>query len=291
MERKRILAIILCLTMVISVAGCSNTTNVQSKNQSQIVNVKNHKIKIKAKDWSEDGKSLVDVTYNGKYTGKMKKKKPFGKGKFVSKNDDNVKWTYIGEFKNGTFNGYGSTTWEKNKYVKEEGKYSDGAFTPTKVEHLQYENSYYENSKKSGYHSFYMSEKGLNFFKNHQNFFPIDMNNVPQDYESNIAGQFDYPQASKNISTFYDKLYRLSNLSVVQNSEYSEFGQTVTEMLCVDLNSDNPYYYTIFYFGSTPYVEVDTVHQIVFLPQCEGSFEDNQGGNTLCMFVVATEMN
>ena len=105
------------------------------------------------------------------------------------------------------------------------------------------------------------------------------------------AGQFDYPQASKNISTFYDKLYRLSNLSVVQNSEYSEFGQTVTEMLCVDLNSDNPYYYTIFYFGSTPYVEGDTVHQIVFLPQCEGSFEDNQGGNTLCMFVVATEMN
>lgn len=36
--------------------------------------MKNHKIKIKAKDWSEDGKSLVDVTYNGKYTGKMKKR-------------------------------------------------------------------------------------------------------------------------------------------------------------------------------------------------------------------------
>lgn len=294
MLKNKILTIIVCLAMVSGITGCSTSSNAKSDNKTEIVSVKNHKITIKAKEWSDDGKTLTDTTYKGKYTGKMKNKKPYGKGKFVSENSDNIKWTYKGEFKNGTFNGQGTTTWEKNKITKISkifGTYKDGAFTPTKADYLQNENAYYQNTKISGYHQFTMSDKGMDFFKNHQNYFPVDMNNPPEDYASNIAGSFDYPQASKNIDSFEDKLYQVQNLYVRQIYETYVCGQPVTEMLGVDTNSDIYYYYTILYFGSTNYVEGDTVNQIIFLPQCEGTFDDTEGGTTWCMFIIASEID
>lgn len=287
MNIKRIFTIlVLSLTVVYSLTGCT-TTN--SAPKSDIVSVKNKKITIQAKDWNDDGTALEDTSYKGKYTGKLKKKKPYGKGTFVSKNSEGEKWTYKGEFKNGTFNGKGSTNWENEKNIEEAGTYTDGAFTPTKVEILKYENAYYKNSKISSFHNFYMSDKGMDFFINHQNYFPVDVNNVPADYAANIAGNFDYPQASKNMTGFEDKLFQVSDIEVVQNSENSLCGQTITEMLCVD--DSLSFYYAVFYIGSTPFVEGDTINKMVFLPQCEGYFDDDTGGTTRCIFVVATEMS
>lgn len=49
----------------------------------------------------------------GIYTGHIIDNIPDGIGKFVSKNEAGEEWTYIGEWKNGHFNGYG-TSWFAN---------------------------------------------------------------------------------------------------------------------------------------------------------------------------------
>ena len=48
---------IVCLAMVSGITGCSTSSNAKSDNKTEIVSVKNHKITIKAKEWSDDGKT------------------------------------------------------------------------------------------------------------------------------------------------------------------------------------------------------------------------------------------
>lgn len=60
---------------------------------------------------------------NGFYTGPVKNNLPNGIGKFSSINESGNGWTYIGEWKNGHFNGYGMTNWENG--IVNIGPYQD----------------------------------------------------------------------------------------------------------------------------------------------------------------------
>lgn len=65
------------------------------------------------------------IQQEGTYTGEVNKDgKPEGKGVFKSQNSKGDKWTYEGDFKNGTFEGKGTLTF---KDLKREGDYSNGA--------------------------------------------------------------------------------------------------------------------------------------------------------------------
>ncbi|WP_435892015.1 hypothetical protein, partial [Klebsiella pneumoniae] len=48
----------------------------------------------------------------GIYSGDMKEGIPHGQGTFTSENEEGIKWTYEGEFKEGHFDGEGKTTWK-----------------------------------------------------------------------------------------------------------------------------------------------------------------------------------
>ena len=49
----------------------------------------------------------------GTYSGDLNEQGlPHGQGKFTSTNAEGEKWTYVGEFKNGHFDGEGKTTWK-----------------------------------------------------------------------------------------------------------------------------------------------------------------------------------
>lgn len=61
----------------------------------------------------------------GTYTGEVDKSgKPDGKGIFKSQNAKGVKWTYEGDFKNGTFEGKGTITFEDG--IKTEANFHNG---------------------------------------------------------------------------------------------------------------------------------------------------------------------
>ncbi|NLF29059.1 MAG: hypothetical protein GX592_14275 [Clostridiales bacterium] len=59
----------------------------------------------------------------GRYTGEVSGGLPDGSGTFVSVNEEEVEWTYTGEWSNGHFEGYGTTVWADG--WREEGLYSN----------------------------------------------------------------------------------------------------------------------------------------------------------------------
>jgi len=59
----------------------------------------------------------------GRYTGEVSDGLPNGSGTFASINDEEVEWTYTGEWSNGHFEGYGETLWADG--WREEGFYSN----------------------------------------------------------------------------------------------------------------------------------------------------------------------
>ncbi len=62
----------------------------------------------------------------GPYDGQVTDGVPNGKGSFSSANDEGVKWTYVGEFKNNEFSGKGEMTWgDGSKYT---GEFAHGEF-------------------------------------------------------------------------------------------------------------------------------------------------------------------
>ena len=67
----------------------------------------------------------------GVYKGDVIDGIPVGKGKFTTKNDEGVTWTYTGEFSDGTFNGYGEMIWDQDDYIPDIGLFTNGEFTPT----------------------------------------------------------------------------------------------------------------------------------------------------------------
>ena len=71
----------------------------------------------------------------GTYEGDMKDGVPHGMGKFSSQNDQGDKWTYEGEFKNGHFDGEGTTTWDDGN--KEIGTYKNDEIVPLKGKNIK----------------------------------------------------------------------------------------------------------------------------------------------------------
>lgn len=63
--------------------------------------------------------ALPEVTRTGLYTGNLNDDGlPDGFGVFSTINDNNEPWYYIGEWKDGTFNGHGVQVWEMGKVVE-----------------------------------------------------------------------------------------------------------------------------------------------------------------------------
>ncbi len=136
--------IVVSMLLALCVAGCGNEKVTDKQMTIPMVN------------------GMETIQQNGTYTGEINKDgKPEGKGVFKSNNTKGTKWTYEGTFKNGTFEGKGSLTFE-NGY-KREGEYHNGAengqIKETDNGKLLYEGEF-KNAKKNGKGKVYDSKTG-----------------------------------------------------------------------------------------------------------------------------------
>lgn len=103
------------------------------------------------------------IVRKGTYDGKTVNGLAEGKGKFSAKNDSNEKYTYVGKWKKGLWNGQGEQTFEKSG-EKCIGHFKDGEWSPTAYDML---NSYgYNKSAK-----YTICANAAKYIKKHGNYF------------------------------------------------------------------------------------------------------------------------
>lgn len=280
---KRISIALLMLSLLLT--SCQSSANT---NTSNITTVKNETITIKVNEWNDDGQTQETEKLKGKYTGKLKDGKPYGKGTLKWKNSDNEKRIYKGEFKKGTINGYGKTIcYDNDTTYNIEGKYTNGAFTPTKSElidcFLKIINSKLDDSS---YYADEMTTTSMDFIDSHDNYFPVDLNNKPEDYDSSII-QADYKKMTKSLQNYNENLVTDSNLYINNIFEDYYFGYQITDFFIS--NNADCYYYG-FYFGSVEKYDDDSITSITYLPLSTGTVELTDGTSENVIYILASSI-
>ena len=119
---KKILAMFLALSLVLSFAACSSSevandpTTVTAEATTSNPSIKSENITIAFSYGERSGMYVGFVDENGL---------PDGTGTFESVNSEGVKWTYSGDWKHGHMDGHGITKWESGttycgEYVNDE---------------------------------------------------------------------------------------------------------------------------------------------------------------------------
>lgn len=167
----------------------------------------------------------------GTYTGETKDGLASGEGEFSAKNDKGEKYTYTGNFENGTFNGPGKKVFEKGEYRTEIGNYKNGEFTPTVKEFILA-----ESTTKNA--SFNVSDNAQKILEENVDMF-TGKKGIPDDM---VNSNFSYKRMAKSPSTYGKEFIKVNGLEVNHIMEWEEEGLgTVTFALLSDRNYD--YYY------------------------------------------------
>lgn len=131
---KKIVLIMISVGLAIILSGCSLIPGIFG-NKSE--SVKNQEITL---DLSFGEKT-------GTYTGQLVKGLPQGTGAFTVSDEDEVAWTYEGEWEQGHFKGSGETIWEDG--FSQEGNYENDLLNGLGQEYLDgnllYEGNYTDN--------------------------------------------------------------------------------------------------------------------------------------------------
>ncbi|MEL7662059.1 hypothetical protein [Acetobacterium wieringae] len=133
---KKLMVLLTALGLVVFLSGCSLIPGIFG-NKSE--SVKNQEITLVL--------SFGEKT--GTYTGQLVKGLPQGNGVFTVSNDDEIAWTYEGEWEQGHFEGSGETVWEDG--FVQEGNYKDDYLTGEGKEYLDGNLLYEGNFDKSQY--------------------------------------------------------------------------------------------------------------------------------------------
>lgn len=130
---KKVLSLFISLFFIFILTSCGNDNNIINK----ISNVTDKQMTLNFTFGNRTGKYTGEVDENGL---------PNGKGKFESKNADGDSWSYEGNFKNGHFEGQGTTVW--NDGQKQIGEFHNDFMTNGKLfknENLLYEGRFENN--------------------------------------------------------------------------------------------------------------------------------------------------
>ena len=219
-----------------------------------------------------------DFDRTGEYTGDVLDGKAHGNGSFTAFNDENVKYTYTGSWKNGLWNGQGVQKYDSEDYYVKTGTFNDGEFSPTKLELIKSLGDW-ENMR------FTPTEKAEEFIKQHEDLFPADDD---IDITKYIDSSLTYKKLIKNPEKFGDKLVNFSNYEVTQISEREIWGYVCTEFLAASPNYDD--YVYGFYLGELPNIYEGSKITIQGLPISSSSFENTGGGTTLCYIIYGCKI-
>lgn len=253
--------------LVLFLVGCNSST--ATSNNTTTTKVEDYKTTITANFSGEKQK------IKGKFTGNLLDGKPEGKGKFVSKSDDDTKITYNGNFKNGYFNGYGElelTIDDETRTIA--GTYIKGDFKPTLRE------TYDNIGWFAQFGEFSVPDKVLDYIDDNQNMFPTT---AKETVEAQPLQGFSIKQFNKTRKQDEIGLVKL-NLQAIQVFEDEIFDEKkLTSILAMD-NEEN--YYAFYYLDS---VEVyDDDYFTAYAIPCDTSSFDNVSGGTTNVVVLLT---
>lgn len=264
---KKVLAALTALTLLFSLVGCSG-----SKEKT----VENYDLTITISEWDNETKELAEpFEVSGSYTGLLVDGLPEGEGSFTAVNNDGITWTYTGNFENGTFNGYGTTSWDDDTGVNETGTYTDGAYTPTAMEILT---GFIGDVNAATYS---VSAGNKTFIAENADLFPAATDDARLKVDSLANADLSYAQMAKSLSGYEGQTVSL-HLIVTQIMEETIFGHTISHGVAVD--PDYNYYYFL-YPDALPGVLDGTGVETVALPIAASGF-DNIGGGTTNVIVI-----
>lgn len=131
---KKLMLILTAIGLALFLSGCSLIPGIFG-NKSE--SVKNQEITL----------ALSFGEKTGTYTGQLVKGLPQGTGVFTVSNEEEVAWTYEGEWEQGHFQGVGETVWEDG--FMQEGNYQNDLLNGSGQEYLDknllYDGNYTDN--------------------------------------------------------------------------------------------------------------------------------------------------
>ncbi len=209
---------------------------------------------------------------------------PEGTGVFSAITDYGEKYSYNGEWKDGTFNGIGVRKFDDEAYRVEDGHFKDGIFTPTAYELTKYFGSGGEDLMYT------VSKPAEVFLNNHEDLFPTD---TIENIETYINADVDYKMIIKSPNKYGDEIICFKNYRIIQiwESEFIPY-DNFTTMLLMDTDTYNDYIYA-YYPDEFPDAYEDDVVTLYGIPLNTSSYNTTSGGtnNCLMVFVAFAEKN
>lgn len=271
MNRKW-MVLLLAGALSASLCACGGTAETKSAPEEPpepvVEEVQDAEYTLTLKDWNDDGTSS-ETECTGTFTGTLVDGLADGEGVFSATNSEGLSWTYTGGFKDGTFNGYGESTWDNGDYTDQIGTFTDGLYTPTKSEFLKASQDFYQNSVA-------MPDTAKEFIDAHEALFPCESEEAKGEAFSLTNEEVTRKQLVKNATPYTGELFTANNLEIVQIFEEPVWGYTLSWILAQDSDYQA---YDIYYLGSVDVYEGDKIN-IRALPLGNSGFDNVSGGTT-----------
>ena len=203
---------------------------------------------------------------------------PEGTGTFTATNDAGEMYTYTGDWKNGTFEGIGTCTYENPNYKVEDGHFSNGLYTPD-----MYELARYLGSGDADM-SYQVSKSAESFLKSHADLFPSER---VESLDAYLNRDLDLKMIVKSPEKYGDEIVCFDNMQVIQIWEKPLYQHdSFTTMLLVDKATYKDYVY-VYYPSELPDAyENDTV-TVYGIPLNASSYHTAAGGVNDCLILFA----
>ena len=217
-----------------------------------------------------------DVDRAGSFEGDVIDGVPEGTGVFTATNDAGERYFYTGDWKNGTFEGLGTCTYENANYKVEDGHFSNGMYTPD-----MYELARYLGSGNADL-SYQVSKPAESFLKSHADLFPSEQ---ADSLEAYLNRELDHKMIVKSPEKYGDEVVCFDNMQVVQiweNPVYQH--ESFTTMLLVDKATYKDYVYAFYPSELPDTYENDTV-TLYGIPLNASSYHTAAGGTNDCLIL------
>ena len=176
------------------------------------------------------------AAYNAKYTGSLVETVPDGYGILRAHGSDGLDFTYTGQWKNGSYDGYGELDYDNQEILRYHGNFEQGTYRPTFLQLISA-----LCSKKSD--GLVLTEQVMNYISENQT--AILEHNTDNVY---FGSGFNYANYRMDQDNPDGRCFRTS-MTVAQIVKYDEtaFGFPVTEILAYADGGRSVYYG--YYFG------------------------------------------
>ena len=220
----------------------------------------------------------------GSYDGETLDGMASGAGTFSAVTDENVSYTYEGQWSDGLWNGQGAQIYDNSDQMNRIGTFLDGKFTPTFKELLI--------SYGTATPEFSMSEERLEAAE--QFCFGMGHDELASSTDENLR----YEQYIKSPGSYTDSLMYISDYHVVQISEWTEkmldnagnpYDQQITEMIIEDANYDHVCW--VEFFGSLDGLYEGYTLSLRGFPMAYSSYKSVEDVTIKCIVMLGLEVS